>query len=71
MASDLRVSHDKALPDGRERLAWSAARRKVSGISFFDSFGGSMYIFSVVWDDDFKDMYTPTLDAVVASFGHD
>ena len=68
---DLRVSHDKALPDGRERLAWSAARRKVSGISFFDSFGGSMYIFSIVWDDAFIDMYTPTLNLVVDSFGHD
>ena len=67
---DLRVSHDKALPDGRERLAWSAARRKVSGISFFDSFGSSMYIFSIVWDDAFEDMYKPTLDTVVDSFGY-
>ena len=68
---DLRVSHDKALPDGRERLAWSAARREVSGISFFDSFGNSMYIFSIVWDNDFDDMYKFTLNAVVDSFGHD
>lgn len=67
---DLRVSHDKALPDGRERLAWSAARRAVSGISFFDSFGSSMYIFSIVWDNDFEKMYKPTLDKVVDSFGH-
>lgn len=68
---DLRVSHDKALPDGRERLAWTAAGRKVSGISYFDSFGGSMYIFSVVWDDAFETMYKPTLDMVVDSFGHE
>ena len=68
---DLRVSHDKALPDGRERLAWSAAQRKVSGISFFDSFGSSMYIFSIVWDNDFEEMYKTTLDAAVNSFGHE
>lgn len=68
---DLRVSHDKALPDGRERLAWTAERRQVSGISFFDSFGSSMYIFSIVWDDAFEDMYKPTLDTVVNSFGHE
>jgi hypothetical protein len=68
---DLHVSHDKALPDGRERLAWSAEKRQVSGISYFDSFGGSMYIFSVVWDNAFQDMYMPTLDAVVNSFGHE
>ena len=68
---DLRVSHDKALPDGRERLAWTAERRQVSGISYFDSFGSSMYIFSVVWDNAFEDMVMPTLDAVVNSFGHE
>jgi hypothetical protein len=68
---DLRVSHDKALPDGRERLAWTAANRKVSGISFFNSFGSSMYIFSIVWDDEFFDMYELTLNEVVDSFGYD
>ena len=68
---DLRVSHDKALPDGRERLAWTAAKRRVSGISYFDSFGSSMYIFSVVWDDDFERMYQPVLDLVVDSFGYE
>ena len=68
---DLRVSHDKALPDGRERLAWSAARREISGISFFNSYGNSIYIFSVVWDDDFQSMYENTLNAIVESFGYD
>ena len=68
---DLRVSHDKALPDGRERLAWSAARREVSGISFFNSYGNSIYIFSVVWDDAFQSMYADTLNTIVESFGYD
>jgi hypothetical protein len=52
-------------------MAVSAARRKVSGISYFDSFGSSLYIFSIIWDDAFEDMYMPSLDAVVNSFGHD
>ena len=68
---DLRISDDKALPDGRERLAWSAARREISGISFFDSYGSSIYIFSVVWDDAFQGMYEDTLNTIVESFGYD
>ena len=68
---DLSVSHDKALPDGRERLAWSAARRGISGISFFNSYGNNIYIFSVVWDDAFQSMYEDTLNTIVESFGYD
>jgi len=68
---DLSVSHDKALPDGRERLAWSAARREMSGISYFDSYGSSIYIFSVVWDNAFQGMYEDTLNMIVESFGYD
>jgi len=68
---DLRVAHDKALPDGRERLAWSAARRGISGISFFNSYGNNIYIFSVVWDDAFQGMYADRLNAIVESFGYD
>jgi hypothetical protein len=69
--SDLRISNDKAMPDGRERLTWTAGKRQVSGVSYFNSFGFSMYIFSIVWDNSFEAMYKPTLDAVVNSFGHE
>jgi hypothetical protein len=69
--SDLRISNDKALPDGRERLTWTAGKRQVNGVSYFNSFGNSMYIFSIVWDNAFETMYKPTLDAVVTSFGHE
>ena len=68
---DLRVAHDKALPDGRERLAWSAARRGISGISYFNSYGNNIYIFSVVWDDAFQSMYEDTLNTIDESFGYD
>jgi hypothetical protein len=68
---DLSVSHDKALPDGRERLAWSAARRGINGISYFNSYGNNIYIFSVVWDDAFQSMYEDTLNKIDESFGYD
>jgi hypothetical protein len=69
---DLRVPKNgySNLADGRERLTWYADKRNINGISYFDSFSGSLYIFSVVWDNDFKDMYELTLNSVVDSFGH-
>ena len=68
--SGFRVSHDKALPDGRERLAWYVESKQLSGISFFDSWGSSLYIFTVLWDDDYQILYQPILDRVVESFGY-
>ncbi len=68
--SGFRVSHDKALPDGRERLAWFVESKELTGISFFDSWGGSLYIFTVLWDDAYQDLYQPVLDRVVESFGY-
>ncbi|MBM3137147.1 MAG: hypothetical protein FJZ98_03045 [Chloroflexi bacterium] len=67
--SGFRVSHDKALPDGRERLAWYVESKELSGVSFFDSWGGSLYIFTVLWDDEYQPLYQPVLDRVVESFG--
>lgn len=63
-----RVSHDKALPDGRERFAWYVEAKDLSGISFFDSWSGSLYIFTVLWDDAYQPLYQPVLDRVVESF---
>ena len=65
---DLRVSHDKALPDGRERLAWYAKRKDINGISYFDSYGSSLYVFSIVWETPTQDIYLPVLEEIEASF---
>lgn len=69
--SDFRISHYKALPDGRERLTWFVKSKSLGGISFFDSWGGSLYIFTVLWDDEFQVLYQPVLDKVVESFSHE
>lgn len=63
-------THYKALSDGRERLAWILKERGVTGISFYDSWGSSLYIFTVLWDDAYLDLYQPVLDRVVESFGY-
>jgi len=65
---DLRVSHDKALPDGRERLEWYAANKDIKGISYFDSYGSSIYVFSIVWEEITEEIYLPLLEEIAASF---
>jgi len=65
---DLRVSHDKALPDGRERLEWYAANKDIKGISYFDSYGTSIYVFSIVWEETTEEIYLPLLEEINASF---
>jgi hypothetical protein len=66
--SDVRYTHYKALPDGRERGEWYAERRAVSGISFNGTNRNYLYIYSVVWDEVGKDLYMPVLDEVLDSF---
>lgn len=66
--ADVRVSHYKALPDGRERMEWRAERRGVNGISYNGTYGNALYLFSVVWDDTAGSMYLPLLQEVIDSF---
>lgn len=68
---DLRVSHDKALPDGRERLEWYAENKGINGVSFFDSYGSSLYVFSIVWEEPTAYIYQPLLEEISASFNRD
>jgi hypothetical protein len=65
---DLRVSHDKALPDGRERLAWYADRKGINGISYFDSYDSSLYVFSIVWEEPTGYIYQAILEEISESF---
>jgi len=65
---DLRVSHDKGLPDGRERLEWYAANKDINGISYFDSYGSSIYVISIVWEKTTEKIYLPLLEEIAASF---
>ena len=66
--ADVRVSHYKALPDGRERMEWQAERRGVNGISYNGTYGNALYLFSVVWDNTAGNMYLPVLQDVMDSF---
>jgi hypothetical protein len=57
----LSVSSDKQLPDGRELLVWQVESRNLTGWSYFDSFGGGLFVLSFVWDDPFALLYESML----------
>ena len=69
---DLRVpkGKDTALQDGRERLEWYGEMKDVQGITYFDSSGTDLYIFSVVWEPATQDLYLPVLQEVIDSFAY-
>ena len=66
-----KVWDDSAIPDGRERLKWVLEGRDVSGVSWFDTYSNTLYIFSILWDDSFHYYYQPVLDRVAESFGYE
>ena len=65
---DMRVSHDKGLQDGRERLAWFTDRKGITGVSYFDSYASSLYVFSIVWEEPTGFIYQPLLEEITESF---
>jgi len=57
----LSISSDKHLPDGRELLVWQVESRGLSGWSYFDSFGGSLFVLSFLWDNSTALLYESLL----------
>ena len=67
---DMRVSTDKSLEDGRERLEWYGDMKDVQGITYFDTSGTSLYIFSIIWEPATEYLYKPVLQEVIDSFAY-
>ena len=66
---DIRVSEDKIMEDGSERLTWTSRGGDYSGISFLESRGATTFLFFTVdWADDAEDQYIDILNAVIESY---
>lgn len=67
---DIRISDDKIMSDGSERLTWSSRGGGYSGISFLEtrSNGTTFLFFTVDWGNDVEDVYVDTLDYVIESY---
>ena len=67
---DIRVSEDKIMSDGSERLIWTSKGGGYSGISFLElrSNGTTFLFFTVDWGNDVEDTYIDTLNYVIESY---
>jgi len=67
---DIRVSDDKIMQDGSERLTWTSKSGGYSGISFLElrSNGTTFLFFTVNWGDAVEDQYFDTLAYVIESY---
>jgi len=66
---DIRVSDDRIMSDGSERLVWSSRGGGYSGISFLETRGATTFLFfTVEWADSAKDQYMDILNAVIESY---
>jgi hypothetical protein len=67
---DIRISEDKIMQDGSERLTWSSRGGGYSGISFLETRGDdtTFLLFTVEWVDEAQDQYLDMLNAVIESY---
>lgn len=66
---DIRVSDDRMMEDGSERLIWTSKAGGYSGISFLETRGTNTFLlFTVEWVNSAEDQYKSTLDDVIASY---
>jgi hypothetical protein len=66
---DIKVSDDKIMKDGSERLTWSSKEGLYSGLSYFEIRDKNWFLmFTVNWGNSVQDQYLDTLNAVIESY---
>jgi hypothetical protein len=66
---DIRVSDDRIMQDGSERLTWTSKAGGYSGVSFLETRGTETFLlFTVEWVNSAEGQYKSTLDDVIASY---
>ena len=67
---DIKVSDDKIMKDGSERLTWTSKEGLYSGLSFFEVRDDryTFLMFTVNWGNDMEETYQETLNAVIDSY---
>ena len=66
---DVRISDDKIMQDGTERLTWTSKGRGFSGLSYFRVRDGvDFMMFTVEWANDHQSQYADILDKIYTSY---
>ncbi len=67
-ADDIKITDDQVQTDGSERLTWNSPSGEYSGVSFFETRGSTFLLFTVMWDNDYEDIYWPVLDYTISTY---
>lgn len=67
-AKDIIVTSYKNLPDGREELIWKSGGSNYEGLTYFDTRDTELYIYTVITDKDYKELYNALLTSILNSF---
>jgi hypothetical protein len=66
---DIKVTEEKPQSDGSDRLTWYSKAGGYTGLSFLEIRKGTTFLmFTVNWNNDYKDTYLDTLNQVIASY---
>jgi len=67
---DIRVSDDKIMPDGSERLTWTSQGGGYSGLSFLElrNNNTTFLLFTVNWGNSVEEDYIDTLNYIIDSY---
>jgi len=68
--TDLRVSSDVTLDDGREKLEWWSEKGNMSGTTFFDTCENYLFLFTISMKDESEEKYEQILQKVTNSFNY-
>lgn len=69
--TDIIVTKDEVLKDGREILTWGSSESNYQGIITFTRHGNTAQILSVLWDQDPDGYYEAILNQVLLSYTQD
>lgn len=67
-ADDIVVTSDLLMADGREELIWKSSASGYQGKSYFDKRDTTLYIITVMIEDEYMDIYRGLIDSVLSSY---
>lgn len=67
-AKDIVVTSYRNLPDGREELTWRSSGSNYEGLTYFDTRDTELYVYTVMMDADYQELYNDLLSQVLNSF---
>lgn len=69
--TDVILTKDEVLKDGREKLTWGSLDSNYQGLITFTTHGNAAQILAVLWDQDPEDYYETILNNVLSSYTQD